>query len=155
MLASAHAKLVPMLTWVKVSPDSTPVAATGVFCAAVVVPLPSWPWFPAPQQSTAPALVSPHAKAAPTSIWVKVSPPDTSTGTLLFTLKPFPSWPLVPCTQHQAAPPLVNAHAKLLPTPIWVSVVPAGIPPVYTGTGTVLLMVELSPSVPVLLSPQQ
>ena len=41
-----------------------------------------------------------------------------------------------------------SAQVKLLPALIWVNVSPASAPPVYTGTGTVLLAVELFPSSP-------
>src|ERR1700680_3229591 len=50
---------------------------------------------------------------------------------------------------------LDSAHVKVLPTQSWVRVTPASAPPVYTATGTLLLMVELLPSSPALLSPQQ
>jgi hypothetical protein len=51
----------------------------------------------------------------------------------------------------------VLPSAQVVPEPvaIWVRVRPASTPPVYTGTGEVVLMVEPSPSWPLLLLPQQ
>ncbi len=76
-----------------------PVVVTGPGALlAVVPPLPCWPLELAPQQSAAPALVSAHAKLVPALIWVKVSPPRTSTGTSLLAqgqaVVLLPSWPL-------------------------------------------------------------
>src|SRR5580692_9228725 len=53
VLPSAQTWYCPTLTWVRVTPDigvPTVVTATDVSCAAVVVPLPSWPLPPPPQQ---------------------------------------------------------------------------------------------------------
>ena len=79
----------------------------------------------------------------------------TATGTALCVALLLPSWPLVSRPQQYAAPVLSSAQVLLPPATIWVRVRPASTPPVYTGTGEVLLMVEPSPSWPLLLLPQQ
>ena len=48
-----------------------------------------------------------------------------------------------------------SAHVKLVPAVIWVRVTPDSAPPVLAATGTLLLMVVLSPSSPLVPSPQQ
>ena len=96
-LVSPQADVFPTATSDRVSEPDT---ATGVVWAAVVVPLPSCPLPPAPQQYAAPALVSPHAEAPPTAIDEKESEPDTATGTLLLADCALPSWPLVPRPQQ-------------------------------------------------------
>ena len=145
-LVSAHAVVEPTPTWDRFSEPDT---VTGVSWAAVVVPLPSWPLPPAPQQYPAPALVSAHADDPPAERLLKVSEPDTATGTVLVVaVVPLPSWPLPPWPQQYAAPVLASAQVKSVPAAIWVKVSPDSTPPVYAATGTPLLMVEPFPSSP-------
>ena len=97
--STAHAKLSPVLTWVRVTPDGTPPVDTATGTLLFTVELfPSWPLMFHPQQYTAPAELTAHAKLSPVLTWVRVTPDgtppvDTATGTLLFTVELFPSWP--------------------------------------------------------------
>ena len=55
MLPTAQATVLPTLTWVTVTPDSTPLVVTATGTLLVVVePLPSWPPPFRPQQYGAP-----------------------------------------------------------------------------------------------------
>src|ERR1039457_7734108 len=161
---SAHEELEPASIWVRVTPDSAPVVvtATAVLCAAVVVPFPSWSLPPAPQQKTTPVLASAQAKLEPVVIPVRVTPASTPAVAVTATavlcvvgVKPFPSWPLPPAPQQKAAPVLASAHAEAPLAVIWVRVNPDSAAPVYTGTGRLLLRIELFPSWPLVPRPQQ
>jgi hypothetical protein len=95
----------------------------------------------------------------PALIWVKVRPPDTSTGTLegVLLVVPLPSSPSTSYPQQYTAPVLANAQTCQYPMVIWVKVTPASTPPVYTATGVscAVAVVTPFPSSPSLSSPQQ
>ena len=82
----------------------------------------------------------------------------TATGTRLYVVELFPSWPLLLDPQQYAVPAESIAHVEVPRTlaETCVTVVPAiGVPPVDTATGTLLSAVELFPSSPTMLYPQQ
>src|SRR5579872_6273369 len=100
MVLSAHAEFVPVSTWVRVTPESTPDAATATGTLLwVLVPFPSWPLPFAPQQYAAPVLLSAQVKPVPVEIWVRVTPDSappgyTATAPLLLIVELVPSWPV-------------------------------------------------------------
>ena len=61
---------------------------------SVVVPSPSCPAVPLPQQYAMPVLVNPHVCAVPADIVLKVRLPETATGTGWLVVVPSPSCPL-------------------------------------------------------------
>ena len=152
----------PALTWVTVTPDSTPEVdtATGTGLLAVEL-LPSWPLVLPPQQYAAPALDSAQVELVPELTWVRVTPDstpevDTATGTLLLLTVLLPSWPLEFMPQQYAAPLLPSAHSlRLASEVIWVMLIPASTPDVDTATGVPLAVVVPLPSSPSALRPQQ
>ncbi len=85
------------------------------------------------------------------------STPDvvTAAGTLLWVAVLLPSWPLVSLPQQYAAPVLATAHVAVPPAVIWVRITPDSVPDVVTVAGTWLSVVELFPSSPSPLCPQQ
>ena len=103
-----------------------------------------------PQQSTAPAVVTPHANASPTLIAEKVRPPPTATGVGLFAVAPLPSSPYVLSPQQYAAPPAVNPHVDEKPALMLLNTRAP-----ETATGVPLLIVVPFPSSPSTLLPQQ
>ena len=156
-----------MLTCVTVLPLSTPAVFTATGTRLRVVELfPSCPWLLYPQQYVAPEAtthVDPLPEAVVESvadICVTVLPLSTpavltATGTLLCVVELFPSCPWLLYPQQYAAPLLSTAHECAPPTAISTIVFPLNTPLVFTATGTELLLVELFPSCPWLLYPQQ
>src|SRR5512133_511657 len=67
----------PALIRVKPSPPAT---GRGLVRGPPIVPSPSWPWPPLPQQYATFAVVTPHVWSMPALICWNVSPPDTATG---------------------------------------------------------------------------
>ena len=72
----------------------------------------------------------------------------TATGTLLFAVELFPSSPSTLYPQQYTAPDKLSAQVERNPALIWVRVTPDSTPPAYTGTGTLLCVVELFPRSP-------
>ena len=136
----------------KVRPPET-ATSVGV-SRSVVVPSPSCPAVPLPQQYAMPVLVNPQvcSESEPVAIVVKVRPPDTAVGTLWLAVVPSPSCPKGPFPQQYAVPVLVNPHVCVLPAAIVVKVRP---PETATSVGVSRLVFEPSPSRPSVLYPQQ
>jgi hypothetical protein len=131
-------------------PGTVPDTGTGVTCEVVVVPLPSWPLAPAPQQYAAPVAPIAQVKSSPALIWARVTPDSgvpllavTATGTLLHVPAPqpvvvagLPSSPLLLSPQQYASPVVSRAHVWSAPTLIWARLTPDSAPDVVTAVAT-------------------
>ncbi len=101
MLASAQVYCPPWsaLTWVRLTPDSTPEVDTATGTRLCVVMLfPSWPLPLAPQQYAAPLEPAAQVWPYPAVICMMLTPDstpevDTATGTRLLVVLLIPSWP--------------------------------------------------------------
>src|ERR1022692_4040971 len=107
---------------------------------------------------------SAHTVEPSALIWVRVTPSSGAplapayTGTGVLCCAPgrvtlFPSSPDVSSPQQKAAPAAASAHAAAPLAVIWVRITPA--PGDVTATGMLLLVVDLSPSWPLVPRPQQ
>src|SRR6185437_13063877 len=133
-----------------VTPDESPVTATGISDVVPLVPFPSWPAESSPQHMAAPAVVRAHAWLMPEETAVTPDEsPETGTGWELFTCEAFPSWPAALSPQHSTAP-ATTAHVWFPPAEM--PVAPEEIP--FTGTGSRRFVVEPSPSWPYVFWPQ-
>src|SRR5688572_24916304 len=123
---------------------SPPETRTGTVLE-VVVPLPSSPTPPEPQQYPAPLVATPQLWAYPAMTLAKVSVPATARGVVAMAV-PLPR-ALSP--QQYPAPPVVTPQVWVRPAPS-----PAKPSPPATWTGTSLWLPPPVPSWPLRLSPQ-
>ena len=81
----------------------------------LVLPFPSWPPKPEPQQYALESVFSPHVKEDPAAIVANVIAPETGTSVSLLIVDPLPRVPLEFSPTQNAAPVFFNVQVCAYP----------------------------------------
>ena len=135
------------------------LTATGTLVIEVV-PLPSWPELPAPQQYALSSEAIAQVCEVPAEICLIVLPANTpvvltATGISELVVELLPRLPDLLFPQQYALLSEAIAQVCILLSDILLIIFPASTPSVLTATGILKLVVELLPRAPEILLPQQ